>query len=155
MGPYPETLRGNRFIFVVTDLFTRWIEAYPLPRTNATTLVSLLEDDVFVRFGYPQTIITDNGKQFNCYGPALVSVGASVELKKALRLHLHDQPDHEWDCSIPNVLFAIRRRRNAATGASPSKILYGQDLPYPGSWDAPATIAPLLDTWRSVDRSPL
>jgi hypothetical protein len=26
MGPYPETLRGNRFIFVVTDIFTRWIE---------------------------------------------------------------------------------------------------------------------------------
>ncbi|XP_068902951.1 uncharacterized protein [Tenebrio molitor] len=131
MGPYPETLR---------------------------------EDDVFVRFGYPQTIITDNGKQFNCrrwvracqrwrvrrwttatYAPRQnPTERRNQEVKKALRLHLHDQPDHEWDCSIPNVLFAIRRRSNAATGASPSKILYGQNLPYSGSWDAPATIAPLV-----------
>ncbi|XP_063218588.1 uncharacterized protein LOC134528851 [Bacillus rossius redtenbacheri] len=31
MGPYPRTSRGRRFIVVVTDVFTRWVEAFAVP----------------------------------------------------------------------------------------------------------------------------
>jgi hypothetical protein len=37
----------------------------------------------------------------------------------------------------------VRRRRNAATGMSPSQLLYGRDLAYPGAWDAPGDNEPL------------
>jgi hypothetical protein len=35
----------------------------------------------------------------------------------------------------PGVI-SVRRRRNAAMGISPSLLLYGRDLAYPGAWDA-------------------
>ena len=50
MGPYPPTKRGNRFILVVTDMFTRWVESFPLRNSHAPTLIRTLEDEVFCPF---------------------------------------------------------------------------------------------------------
>ncbi|KAH0820797.1 hypothetical protein GEV33_001994 [Tenebrio molitor] len=48
-----------------------------------------------------------------------------------------------WDSELSTALFSVRRRRNAATGMSPSQLLYGRDLAYPGAWDAPGDNEPL------------
>ncbi len=37
LGPLPETKRGNRYILVVTDHFTRWVEIFPIPDQTAPT----------------------------------------------------------------------------------------------------------------------
>ena len=31
MGPLPETDKGNRFVLVIGDYWTKWMEAYPIP----------------------------------------------------------------------------------------------------------------------------
>ncbi|XP_033218334.1 uncharacterized protein LOC117173800 [Belonocnema kinseyi] len=49
MGPYPRTRYGNHFILVVTDLFTRWVEAFPLRASDAPRLTIILEEDIFAR----------------------------------------------------------------------------------------------------------
>ena len=64
MGPYPLTKQGNRFIVVVTDMFTRWVESFPLRNSHAPTLIRALENEVFSRFGYPHYLLSDNRKQF-------------------------------------------------------------------------------------------
>jgi len=35
IGPMPETPRGNKFIVTLTDYFTKWAEAAPLPDKTA------------------------------------------------------------------------------------------------------------------------
>ena len=35
IGPLPETPRGNRFIVTLTDYFSKWAEAVPLPSKHA------------------------------------------------------------------------------------------------------------------------
>lgn len=64
MAPYPRLPSGNRFILVVEIMFTRWVEAFPLPSTSVKTISMVLEQEVFVRFGYPKAIVTDNEPQF-------------------------------------------------------------------------------------------
>ena len=64
MGPYPMTGRRKRFILVVTDLFSRWVEAFALGSSEAPVLTKKLEEEVFYRWGYPRVIISDNGPQF-------------------------------------------------------------------------------------------
>lgn len=56
MGPYPRTTNGNRFILVVTDLFTSWVEAFPLRCSEAPCITKILQEEVFSHFGYPKRL---------------------------------------------------------------------------------------------------
>jgi len=44
VGPLPETERGNKFIIVLVDYFTRWIEASPLRNIEAKDVITFLKD---------------------------------------------------------------------------------------------------------------
>ena len=35
IGPLPETPRGNKYIITLTDYFSKWAEAAPLPNKSA------------------------------------------------------------------------------------------------------------------------
>lgn len=80
MGPYPRTKDGNRFILVVTDLFTRWVEAFPIRASDAPRLTRILETQVFARYGYPKRILSDNGTQFTG--------------------HVWAEAGQRWDCQL-------------------------------------------------------
>ena len=45
-GPLPVTDKGNRYILVVTDLFTKWMEAFPLQAVDSVTLATVLVDEI-------------------------------------------------------------------------------------------------------------
>jgi hypothetical protein len=49
MRPYPRMPRVKRFLFVATDLFSRWTEAFPVPNSTFGVIASLLEREVFAR----------------------------------------------------------------------------------------------------------
>jgi len=49
---------------VVGDYFTRWMEAFPIPNQEATTVAEKLVDEVFMRFSIPEQLHSDKGCQF-------------------------------------------------------------------------------------------
>lgn len=64
MAPFPVSSKRNRFILVVSDLFTQYILLFPLRSANAVTVTRYIEEDVFLIYGVPDSIICDNGKQY-------------------------------------------------------------------------------------------
>ena len=50
-------------LLVMVDKFTKWIEVKPIKKLDGKTAVKFLED-VINRYGYPHSIITDNGSNF-------------------------------------------------------------------------------------------
>ncbi|CAB0029094.1 unnamed protein product, partial [Trichogramma brassicae] len=154
MGPYPTTPRKKRYLLVITDCFTKWIEAFAIPDSSAKTIVSVLDNEVFSRWGYPREIITDSGRQFtgnvwqdacavwdaqHCTTPiyhpqANPTERKNQDIKKGLRLHLDETEHRNWDLLIPTVLFQLRKRTNAATGVTPGYAVTGHDLATPGEW---------------------
>ena len=66
VGPMPLTPRGNRWILVLTDHFTRWQDALAIPDATAPVIATTLDERVFRYFGLPKVIQTDQGAQFEC-----------------------------------------------------------------------------------------
>ena len=65
MGPLPVTNKGNKYILVVTDVFSKWVEAFPLQVTDGFTLTSTLMDEVICRYGVPTQLHSDQGSNLN------------------------------------------------------------------------------------------
>ena len=49
LGELPETDRGNRYILVIGDYFTKWVEVHAMPNMQAKTVASVLIDHVISR----------------------------------------------------------------------------------------------------------
>jgi len=64
VGPFPTSKTGNCYILVVSDYFTRWVEAYGIPNQEASTVSLCLVDWMFCCFSMPQQLHTDIGTQF-------------------------------------------------------------------------------------------
>lgn len=64
VGPLPHSNRGNRYVLSAMDYFTKWPEAYALPDQEAETVVDALVDGMFSRFGVPESIHSDQGRNF-------------------------------------------------------------------------------------------
>jgi hypothetical protein len=64
LGPLPETPRGNRYILVIGDYFTKWQEAFPLKDMEAVSVATVLVNDFVCRFGVPESLHTDQGRNF-------------------------------------------------------------------------------------------
>jgi Integrase zinc binding domain/Integrase core domain len=65
LGPLTPTDKGNRFLLVVTDRFTKLTRAYPLASTTAEVVAKTFSDGwVASGYGIPQVLLTDNGTQF-------------------------------------------------------------------------------------------
>ena len=64
LGPFPITPRGNRYILVCIDQFSKWVEIFPLPDQSATRCANTLLNEVISRFGTPLSIHSDQGRNF-------------------------------------------------------------------------------------------
>ncbi len=63
VGPLQRAPGGYTHLFVAIDKFTKWIEAKPVATITAAKAKEFFQD-IVVRFGVPNRIITDNGTQF-------------------------------------------------------------------------------------------
>ena len=64
LGRLPVSTKGNRFIIVIADHFTKSVEAYAVPDHKAETVAETLVNNFFSRFGIPHTIHTGQGSVF-------------------------------------------------------------------------------------------
>ncbi|KAK0577868.1 hypothetical protein LWI29_001453 [Acer saccharum] len=60
----PTTTGGAKHAIVAVDYFTKWVEANHWYIIEANT-ISFVKKNILYRFGIPNTIITDNGTQFD------------------------------------------------------------------------------------------
>ncbi|KAG0939569.1 hypothetical protein G6F25_010064 [Rhizopus arrhizus] len=64
-GPLPATVHQNKYVLVVIDCFSRYVERYPVISTTQEELVKTLFNRFILRHGVPQEILTDGGPPFN------------------------------------------------------------------------------------------
>jgi transposase InsO family protein len=63
MGILPKAAGGFRFLFVVINTFTKWMQSMPVVNITEEAEVKFLQSIIY-RFGVPKRVLTDNGTQF-------------------------------------------------------------------------------------------
>ena len=63
-GKHPRFSRGNEYIVTITDVYSKWSEAYAVKTHTATVIAKLLVDNFFSRFGMTKRLISDQGPEF-------------------------------------------------------------------------------------------
>ena len=65
VSPFPKTARNKRYLLVDTDYFTKWVEAESLANIRDADAKKFIWRNIVTRFEVPQTLISDNGLQFD------------------------------------------------------------------------------------------
>ena len=151
-GPLPQTQSGNNVVLVMTDHFTRWCDAIPLPDGKAATVARALDERVFAYFGVPERIHSDQGRQFQSelfqaccelwgcektettpYRPQGNSVVERLNrtLGNSLRALLIDHEGEEWDRLLPQIVRTLRATPHRVTGETANMLLMGREARLP------------------------
>ena len=151
MGPLPTTLKGSKYILVITDLFTKWTEAFPLITTDSNALATVLIHEIVCRFGVPEAIHSDQGSNF--VRKVIQALCSELGIKRSQTTAYHPEgngqverfnrtlegmlskviSDHQrdWDDHLQKVLFAYRTAIHESTGFTPFTVMYGRSPSLP------------------------
>jgi hypothetical protein len=64
VGPINPLSKGKKYILVCMDYVTKWVEEKAFPSATEKVVVDFLFGEIFVCFGVPREIVTDQGAQF-------------------------------------------------------------------------------------------
>ena len=151
LGPLPKTEDGNKYILVLTDYFTRWAEAYPLPNQATEEVAKVFMNQFIARFGVPRQLYTDKGTQFE--SKLFHELAKRLGIDKTRTTAMHPQSDgmverlnrtieetlskfvarhqRDWDKHVYFVLMAYRSSVHESTGFSPSLLMLGREIELP------------------------
>jgi hypothetical protein len=148
MGPYPRSKRGHQYLFVIVDDFSKFMEVYPLRLAKTRAVVECLMD-YCCRYGFPESVRSDNGPQFvsNIWTQLCEQLGivcrrvvpyrpkgnlcerTNRNLKQCVVAITKDHRD--WDMHIAEIVFALRSASHQSTGYSPAFLTFGRELATP------------------------
>ena len=64
LGPFPITERKNRFVLLLTDHFTKYVEILAVPNMTAEVSASRILNDFISRWGCPLAIHSNQGRTY-------------------------------------------------------------------------------------------
>lgn len=150
MGPLPRTKRGNRFILLFQDTFSKWIEMIPLKSATAQKVAQSFRDLILLRFGAPEIVITDNGSQYTSrifheittdwnithqftapYSPQSNPAERPNRVVKTMITQYIKSDHREWDEHLGEFRFALNTAIHSSTKYSPAMLNFGRELRMP------------------------
>ena len=151
MGPLVTTKHGNKYILVIGDYFTRWVEAFPLPDIKAETVAQCLLNEFIARLGIPLELHSDQATNFE--SNLFQELCKSLEIKKTrttpyhpssngmierfnrtlvemLRKYVNNKGSN-WDGYVKMLTSAYRSTVHPATGFTPNMMMLGREINLP------------------------
>ena len=150
MGPFPTSRKGNRYVIVMADYFTKWVEAVATPDQEAKTVAEVFVQQFLAKFGAPRVIHTDQGRNFE--SRLFTEMCKLLGIKKTHTTVYHPQSDGmverfnrtigtmivayaaghpTWDEQLPLLTMAYRATPHASTGYSPNRVMLGREVALP------------------------
>jgi transposase InsO family protein len=151
LGPFPISESKNRYILVVMDNFTKYVECYAIPDQRAETVANKIVFEYFCRFGLPLDLHSDQGKNFQselfrqmcCLleinqtrcTPYRASSNGMVERFNQSLLNLIttyvNKEQTNWDLYLPIMTSAYRSSVHESTQYTPNMLMFGREFNLP------------------------
>lgn len=131
IGPFPRSSKGNQYVLVVSDYFSKFSLTFPLRKATAERVAKHIEEDVFLIFGVPKMLICDNGPQYKCTIFQKLADAYAVKIRYNANYHPQANPTkrvnqtlktmiamyvsenhREWDRNLSKVACAMRTARH-------------------------------------------
>jgi hypothetical protein len=153
LGPFPETERGNKYVLVLGDYFTKWMEAYAIPNQEAGTVADKVVKEFCCRFGTPRELHSDQGRNFESElisqvcellgihktrtTPYMPKSDGMVErfnrtLVDIVAIMIEPTKNQEdWDLQVDFATLAYRCSPQESTGETPNMMMLGREIALP------------------------
>jgi transposase InsO family protein len=140
-----RTKKGNSNVMVVLDLYTKYIELFPMRQRTGKNVVRAL-DVLFDRWGAPKSVLTDNGTEYinkevkafleargveHLTTPLNHPQGNPVErvnrtIKPMIAAFVNDN-HNEWDEHLTKIQFAYNTVPHTGSRVSPFYLNHGRE----------------------------
>ena len=149
LGPLKKAEGGEQYILLVVDSFSRWCEAFALKDQDATTVATILYEQIFTRYGAPRELISDRGANFmsklvmalcklfevkrhhtSAYHPQTNAACERMNstIGQALRVYVKDDQS-DWPSMLPGIMMAYRMTpAMRSTEFSPYFLVFGREM---------------------------
>ncbi|XP_060754491.1 protein NYNRIN-like [Neoarius graeffei] len=149
-----------KYLLVIVDKFSKWVEAFPCSRENAKVVTRTLAKEIIPRYGVPDAIDSDKGTPFASkvtqdlckylslnwrfhipYHPQSSGIVERTNrtLKDKLTKAMQTTGSRNWVDLLPATLAEIRMTSKPSLGGySPYEIIFGRPFPVPWRKGTPA-----------------
>ena len=146
---FPTTKTGLKYVLLIGDVFSKYIEAAPMPNQTAETIRDTLWGRWITKFGCPLYMLSDQGS--NVDGETVHALCEEFNIKKRRTSGYHSQgngfaernirsvrelfrtllldfelPQNQWERLIPSVVFSLNTSISHTTKCIPYEVLYGR-----------------------------
>ena len=143
----PVSSKGHRYCLTVVDLFTRYVNLYPMKDQTAISVAKCLFEQYITEHGCPQKFHSDRGAVFDSH--VFKYLCAHMEIETSMTSSYHPQGNSvveryhrvlktqlakrlqgfgsEWDTILLQVQFSHNSTIHSSTGYSPFYLMHGRE----------------------------
>ncbi|GJZ84253.1 reverse transcriptase domain-containing protein [Tanacetum coccineum] len=169
-GPFLEGPEKAKFLIVVMDYFTKWIDSKAVATISGGQVKEFVWDNIMCRFGLSGEIVSDNGKQFSdnpfkdwCKKLNITQRFALVKhpqsnglveranrsLGEGIKARMGEGKN--WIKEIPHVFWAHRTMIKSSNGDTPFSLTYDTEAVIPAKIKMPTYRTAAVDIVRNDD----
>ncbi|RWS26144.1 pol polyprotein-like protein [Leptotrombidium deliense] len=144
-GPITESADGHKYVLVIVDQLSKYCVAIPLHSFESETTVKTFHKYWVLRFGYPDVVITDNGRNFVSEYTEYYFNASRIKHKTSSPFHpkghspvermirtmqeglakLVSAEHKDWHEKLDEFIFAYNTSVHSSTGSSPHALCFG------------------------------